>query len=166
MMKPRGFRRTELPPHARRIRNLVPQSHDTVGTTSACAENTSKNRFPHTTAGNYLRMRGEYPRNDLLVDKEVGTTSACAENTYEPPLEPSGEPELPPHARRIPCRSSPPRPHLGNYLRMRGEYGDSDGDGEAVGELPPRARRIPAATQILGDTNGTTSACAENTHHS
>ena len=31
----------ELPPHARRIRCGAFQNYDTVGTTSACAENTS-----------------------------------------------------------------------------------------------------------------------------
>ena len=46
---------------------------------------------------------------------------------------------------------------------MRGEYGDSDGDGEAVGELPPHARRILPGAAVDEHGGGTTSACAENT---
>ena len=48
---------------------------------------------------------------------------------------------------------------------MRGEYGDSDGDGEAVGELPPHARRILPGAAVDEHGGGTTSACAENTPH-
>ena len=51
----------------------------------------------------------------------------------------------------------------GNYLRVRGEYTPPWLDTTPPLELPPRARRI---LQNLGDfaaTEGTTSACAENT---
>ena len=50
----------ELPPRARRIRydrnaNAIP-----IGTTSACAENTTPCKSPQHPSGNYLRVRGEY----------------------------------------------------------------------------------------------------------
>ena len=92
-----------------------------IGTTSACAENTiARNRRP-PMHGNYLRVRGEYvhrhghhgdqrelpPRarrilNNLLHwNLSLGTTSACAENTACFLV------------MRAPTR---------NYLRVRGEY--------------------------------------------
>ena len=72
-----------------------------IGTTSACAENTSDRRVSRSDSRNYLRVRGEYhkpgwyiaygwelpPRARrilLMVSSRVvliGTTSACAENT-------------------------------------------------------------------------------------
>ena len=72
-----------------------------IGTTSACAENTSVDRALQLLARNYLRVRGEYsldssaialrvelpPRaRRILIDTALrnsdhGTTSACAENT-------------------------------------------------------------------------------------
>ena len=72
----------------------------------------------------------------------LGTTSACAENT--------------------PFRIRNNR-HLGNYLRMRGEYGDIVSTITSFTELPPHARRIPAAPERPAVKMGTTSACAENT---
>ena len=52
----------ELPPRARRIRVPHQPLGVTPGTTSACAENTTSG-FPHCAPpGNYLRVRGEYPR--------------------------------------------------------------------------------------------------------
>ena len=92
-------------------------------------------------------------------------------------------PELPPRARRIPCRNalpwlvrgttsacaentanlSPTDGSLRNYLRVRGEYLKTC---LALGlsmELPPRARRIPLTILPRNDKYGTTSACAENT---
>ena len=71
------------------------------GTTSACAENTTRSRIPAWYSWNYLRVRGEYLLvGDVIGEgKElpprarrirsgglgfwcwVGTTSACAENT-------------------------------------------------------------------------------------
>ena len=92
------------------------------GTTSACAENTTKRMPPHADSRNYLRVRGEYshftyhatnnlelpPRARRILqprdpcDTEIGTTSACAENTNFD----LGE-----------------APVVRNYLRVRGEYG-------------------------------------------
>ena len=54
-----------------------------------------------------------------------GTTSACAENT----------------------RLGLPTPsHIGNYLRVRGEYLSRGVEQLANEELPPRARRIRGTT--------------------
>ena len=50
-----------------------------------------------------------------------------------------------------------------NYLRVRGEYWDYQGDCEPQAELPPRARRILCYPAGKPDDTGTTSACAENT---
>ena len=72
-----------------------------VGTTSACAENTSAQRRVVQRTWNYLRVRGEYVHVRVLGPKgrelpprarrilatlgspkiTIGTTSACAENT-------------------------------------------------------------------------------------
>ena len=57
-----------------------------------------------------------------------------------------------------------PEPPSGNYLRVRGEYVLIDLSYERIEELPPRARRILAADQATRVADGTTSACAENTH--
>ena len=57
-----------------------------------------------------------------------GTTSACAENT-----------EL-----QFYCSGL-----LGNYLRVRGEYGRVRYSIPDLAELPPRARRIPAQPKPL-----------------
>ena len=71
------------------------------GTTSACAENTQRANAASNVAGNYLRVRGEYPQTRLITSSTSelpprarripeacgfagtvdGTTSACAENT-------------------------------------------------------------------------------------
>ena len=132
----------ELPPRARRIHTEAGKSHNRVGTTSACAENTYIGSIIYLTMRNYLRVRGEYsctrlspganrelpPRArrildfagfDRLVD---GTTSACAENT------------------RI---TDPTSCISRNYLRVRGEYNLHDRFCVQHLELPPRARRIP-----------------------
>ena len=135
---------------------------DKFGTTSACAENTLTGDDHASEAWNYLRVRGEYrypwglaglPRElpprarriqslfDLLKSGS-GTTSACAENTD------CG-------TRGVAC--------VGNYLRVRGEYSPSRGRSSPVQELPPRARRIPSGLRRICRTQGTTSACAENT---
>jgi len=50
----------ELPPRARRIRVRGDTLTLTLGTTSACAENTSPERFTPMGLWNYLRVRGEY----------------------------------------------------------------------------------------------------------
>ena len=52
----------ELPPRARRIRNLPIPNSVTFGTTSACAENTDLVAIVGGAVGNYLRVRGEYPK--------------------------------------------------------------------------------------------------------
>ena len=115
---------SELPPRARRIPAGASADLHTVGTTSACAENTLCGVPLLTQNGNYLRVRGEYryPDGEIPVDWELpprarriltftrdiegleGTTSACAENTCS--------------------RGCIPR-RLRNYLRVRGEYPQS-----------------------------------------
>ena len=72
----------------------------------------------------------------------VGTTSACAENTQR-------------------CVFVIER--RWNYLRVRGEYNGNPQPRRRTTELPPRARRIRAHGTIRDRTDGTTSACAENT---
>ena len=153
---------SELPPRARRI----PQNGDgdpfEVGTTSACAENTTNLVGLGDVERNYLRVRGEYIasatsasaaaelpprarrilRNLHLPINDDGTTSACAENTS------SNHPGC--HRKQ-------------NYLRVRGEYIDGDVDDERKAELPPRARRIRHDAVGSDHDSGTTSACAENT---
>ena len=52
----------ELPPHARRIQIVSVTVFKARGTTSACAENTSRPTISRHSRRNYLRMRGEYPR--------------------------------------------------------------------------------------------------------
>ena len=121
------------------------------GTTSACAENTFNKPGFLWKVWNYLRVRGEYaivctpvaPPRELPPRARriqfawwwrnclVGTTSACAENT--------GHDLCPP-------------PHIGNYLRVRGEYHVSMKPLIASRELPPRARRIHlGGKEIVGD---------------
>ena len=151
----------ELPPRARRIHTTAtPPPH--LGTTSACAENTTDDTETINMHGNYLRVRGEYliasstrfttselpPRARRihiefdLGKAPVGTTSACAENTGL--------------LRLI----NPPK---GNYLRVRGEYLLPVKQMIPPAELPPRARRIRITIAWGCSSNGTTSACAENT---
>ena len=111
----------ELPPRARRIQETGRPPRRSIGTTSACAENTIRSGQRNAYRRNYLRVRGEYvitvtPDNssvelpprarripDWVATIEVweGTTSACAENTQ----------------RESMCLN-----HLWNYLRVRGEY--------------------------------------------
>ena len=152
----------ELPPRARRIQPVLPKNWFVQGTTSACAENTGLDHLANSIDRNYLRVRGEYPKQchkerlirELpprarrirfgLSSRSVahGTTSACAENTRF---------------------SSTALPTVRNYLRVRGEY-ERISRYTATGlELPPRARRIRLPRIILFSSTGTTSACAENT---
>ena len=132
----------ELPPRARRIRPGADFTTASLGTTSACAENTATAANLGLTGRNYLRVRGEYaalkhsyaelaelpPRARRIhfrrryLDRGRGTTSACAENTPAASL------------NRLPGR---------NYLRVRGEYPIPGLPGSHIVELPPRARRIP-----------------------
>ena len=72
---------TELPPRARRIREVRAVVWVCEGTTSACAENTWAVKPSSADSRNYLRVRGEY---------------WWVKNSY--PL----HRELPPRARRIP----------------------------------------------------------------
>ena len=152
----------ELPPRARRIQPLLRVRNIPLGTTSACAENTAGGCCEPSACGNYLRVRGEYSsmspvarfstelpprarRIQAAPDDKVnlhGTTSACAENTRV------GMPMI--FGQR-------------NYLRVRGEYGQTPPPSDAHAELPPRARRIPNPTWRASKAGGTTSACAENT---
>ena len=152
----------ELPPRARRI---LPDRHTPIwglGTTSACAENTTLLVKYVAPPWNYLRVRGEYPRPVVtppfiwelpprarrILQGGVtwatghGTTSACAENTWD-------------HAEAQPINR--------NYLRVRGEYLGFMGAGPPFLELPPRARRILTVIGGAAIVIGTTSACAENT---
>ena len=152
----------ELPPRARRIpvEPHILKLHR--GTTSACAENTAISWLGRPRHGNYLRVRGEYPRMNnhpspipelpprarRIPDSangdsaDNGTTSACAENTPNHPAN---------HSRNR------------NYLRVRGEYQRFPWWAIPLQELPPRARRIRTLEQLLQQPRGTTSACAENT---
>ena len=159
----RGLPAWELPPRARRIHSAPPVNHDILGTTSACAENTTDDTETINMHGNYLRVRGEYilsltwakppwelpprarriPHPPSRGRSSPGTTSACAENTGL--------------LRLI----NPPK---GNYLRVRGEYCSQAKSCVSRWELPPRARRIPPAADGIPQSPGTTSACAENTH--
>ena len=72
----------------------------------------------------------------------MGTTSACAENTIDAEIMPASS---------------------GNYLRVRGEYSSFSSLLRFIAELPPRARRILYQLITMIFTDGTTSACAENT---
>ena len=111
----------ELPPRARRILGPGRGRRRTLGTTSACAENTPGAASRSCAIWNYLRVRGEYPFDWAIgrtpwelpprarrihyeldvAELRNGTTSACAENTRSC------------HRIQYWCR---------NYLRVRGEY--------------------------------------------
>ena len=60
--RPQDSEKVELPPHARRIRCEAGFLLFTGRTTSACAENTLGPQDQQISSGNYLRMRGEYPK--------------------------------------------------------------------------------------------------------
>ena len=152
----------ELPPRTRRIRQKTPGDYCGLGTTSAYAENTAQVPTASTNIRNYLRVRGEYrdaissiaclrelpPRTRRILPYtrqnvfDLGTTSAYAENTV-------GRGEL--------CGG------FWNYLRVRGEYIQTELTLGIDGELPPRTRRIPVIPLIASIIIGTTSAYAENT---
>ena len=152
----------ELPPRARRILGPGRGRRRTLGTTSACAENTPGAASRSCAIWNYLRVRGEYPisrnRKGSLSElpprarriprpmrcqgTPLGTTSACAENT---------------RTRRLGSCAT------GNYLRVRGEYMAAGMNPFPRKELPPRARRIRKSHSLRSGLKGTTSACAENT---
>ena len=113
-----------------------------LGTTSACAENTAWRGVAFQIKGNYLRVRGEYRHCNAPAKPNTGTTSACAENTR-------------PQRKRLVA--------VGNYLRVRGEYLLIPSPRCNYGELPPRARRILTVQNPIDNKIRTTSACAENT---
>ena len=92
----------ELPPRARRIQHRARFSNAFLGTTSACAENTTDRFSQLIHPRNYLRVRGEY-------------CSCC--------LSAGMVTELPPRARRIPPSTTRTWTAGRNYLRVRGEYG-------------------------------------------
>ena len=77
--------RQELPPRARRIQEAGRPPRRSIGTTSACAENTAGKSSSLSITGNYLRVRGEYA-GGLGIAGGIG--------------------ELPPRARRIPAVDS------------------------------------------------------------
>ena len=157
-----GFHR-ELPPRARRILRKSTIKAPKCGTTSACAENTRIMSWKSVESRNYLRVRGEYIRPELIASStrelpprarrilaptaskksNLRTTSACAENTLGPGC----------------CRES-----VWNYLRVRGEYLSFWRGLFCESELPPRARRIHGWLGLRSARKGTTSACAENTN--
>ena len=56
------YNKTELPPRARRIQLFHLNIYQLIGTTSACAENTVTGNINNRWGGNYLRVRGEYPK--------------------------------------------------------------------------------------------------------
>ena len=134
----------------------------TIGTTSACAENTCQGGYEAGWFRNYLRVRGEYPHSSQPSSSRTelpprarripgatsghpltsGTTSACAENTLEV-------------IKGFML--------TWNYLRVRGEYAWAEIGVGIILELPPRARRIRWESSWPRLKNGTTSACAENT---
>ena len=125
----------ELPPRARRILETLKIGIVPRGTTSACAENTSRKHQRRGNLRNYLRVRGEYrPRSEM--------TALI--------------PELPPRARRIPFTTS-------SSTACGGEYRQSSRRRPSCVELPPRARRIRNLSARAYPSPGTTSACAENT---
>ena len=136
--------RPELPPRARRILHGRGRGAYVIGTTSACAENTAPCPGRQSLWRNYLRVRGEY-------------RSSCYAGVDEL--------ELPPRARRIPTKTLTGYGPSRNYLRVRGEYMAKTRRTSTGAELPPRARRIRKRFSHLPDRGGTTSACAENTHH-
>ena len=131
----------KLLPRVRGIRGIPSMPSRIPGTTSAYAENTWWEVSMPSMVWNYLRVRGEYlvwhpgawpvwelpPRTRRIpggrsrCPRWFGTTSAYAENT--------------------PARQYSHGP-TGNYLRVRGEYWDYQGDCEPQAELPPRTRRI------------------------
>ena len=137
-----GQNHWELPPRARRIPAPGTDQWRTMGTTSACAENTCPQTAQGPCVGNYLRVRGEY----LFTPCFRGLVS-----------------ELPPRARRI-------RKNRNRRVRGRGttsacaENTPEIFDRHLIPlELPPRARRILDVDLYLPRAMGTTSACAENT---
>ena len=132
---------------------MLRENFMSVGTTSACAENTVGASWRPRPSWNYLRVRGEYLRKIVNMHKQMelpprarrilattvshrknsGTTSACAENTGV--LGSLGA-------------------VTGNYLRVRGEYSPKRSRTQLITELPPRARRIPDRVSLKRGEKG------------
>ena len=93
---------------------------------------------------------------------EIGTTSACAENTQPSRTLPKTSGTTSACAENT-AGYREGGPHLGNYLRVRGEYLPAAIEAKRMAELPPRARRILRRTNKCMTNSGTTSAHAENT---
>ncbi len=132
----------ELPPRARRIPARIMQANISLGTTSACAENTPAPWASIWNPWNYLRVRGEY----LLQCLD------CVQSK-----------ELPPRARRIPCGLIRSQVETGTTSACAENTGHVGHRLQGSWELPPRARRIHDEDDELPRYIGTTSACAENT---
>ena len=152
----------ELPPRTRRILVTLGFRVFFRGTTSAHAENTQSHTVQTGVIRNYLRARGEYPIQSLLVGLYT---------------------ELPPRTRRILVRHSATlrsrrttsahaentQSHtvqtgvIRNYLRARGEYPIQSLLVGLYTELPPRTRRILVRHSATLRSRRTTSAHAENT---
>ena len=132
----------ELPPRARRI-PPHPHIHATsLGTTSACAENTRKPHRLEFPAWNYLRVRGEYNWPVSSVGLSV---------------------ELPPRARRIRKTNTTNKDYAGTTSACAENTSFAPSQAFLRKELPPRARRIHTFIVAPPPPRGTTSACAENT---
>ena len=132
----------ELPPRARRI-PPHPHIHATsLGTTSACAENTRKPHRLEFPAWNYLRVRGEYNWPVSSVGLSV---------------------ELPPRARRIRKTNTTNKDYAGTTSACAENTSFAPSQAFLRKELPPRARRILLVSTLAWACSGTTSACAENT---
>ena len=90
----------ELPPRARRIPGWAIGLDKLPGTTSACAENTTRAPKKLVCAGNYLRVRGEYQGHGILPGRWGNYLRVRGEYTNATAgLMCYGE--LPPRARRI-----------------------------------------------------------------
>ena len=172
----------ELPPRARRIPADCGGGADWRGTTSACAENTFFTSSNICLTWNYLRVRGEYPCFPHQSCHHLELPPR-ARRIRQRRARRAARRELPPRARRIPLLASRAASASGttsacaentdnnasawrtpwNYLRVRGEYAMDKARLVEELELPPRARRIHMITKGNELTQGTTSACAENT---
>ena len=135
-----GGQPLELPPHTRRRGSILYSRVNSSGTTSAYAEKSQEVDTTSTDDGNYLRIRGEEPRQRqypplerelpphtrrrgggyIITEHTNGTTSAYAEKSS---------------SNSFSATSSR------NYLRIRGEEGHKLPEPRPVAELPPHTRR-------------------------
>ena len=95
-----GINRGELPPRARRIPAEVAADPRSLGTTSACAENTQSWQQSCPPVQNYLRVRGEYPTR-VECHRACQELPPRARRIRDGDALPSRRWELPPRARRI-----------------------------------------------------------------